>query len=255
MSVAFPVHLPLIRHLELLAPLNAGDIEVLQALPIRTGHIGARQDLNAEACAHHDLCIVLDGLACRSKATCEGARQILSLHIAGEIVDLPALFAGRMDCSISAITALRVGYVARDALLRTLRDHPHLASAFSLVASADAAIAREWICNLGRRSARERVAHLLCEFYVRTSAAGLAEDGVIDLPLTQSEFADATGISVVHVNRVLKGLRHDNLLRRSSKRYILLDWPGLKRAAGFDERYLNLRAMDDSLDNAIAPGA
>lgn len=73
--------------------------------------------------------------------------------------------------------------------------------------------------------------------------------------LTQSEFADATGLSVVHVNRVLQGLRHDNLVRRSSKRYILVDWPSLKRAAGFDEQYLSLRAKDDSLGNAVAPGA
>jgi len=105
----------------------------------------------------------------------------------------------------------------------------------------DAATYREWIVNTGRRPAYERMAHLLCETVVRLRAVGLAGEGSCDLPITQSEFGDALGLSTVHVNRVLQELRGAGLIVLKGSILSVLDWDGLKAAGDFDPAYLHLK--------------
>ncbi|MBV8912585.1 MAG: winged helix-turn-helix domain-containing protein, partial [Acetobacteraceae bacterium] len=104
----------------------------------------------------------------------------------------------------------------------------------------DAAIYREWVLNVGRRTAYQRVAHVLCELATRLQAVGLAKDGACDLPITQGELADATGLSTVHVNRVIQELRRDGLIEMRARNFTARNWEGLKMAAGFDPLYLHL---------------
>ena len=84
------------------------------------------------------------------------------------------------------------------------------------------------------------MAHLLCETLVRLTAVGLAEDHACELPITQSELADATGMTTVHVNRTLQDLRADGLISLNAGRLKALDWEGLKRVGDFDPTYLHL---------------
>jgi CRP-like cAMP-binding protein len=95
--------------------------------------------------------------------------------------------------------------------------------------------------GIGRREAYNRMAHLLCELLVRLEAVGLVEDKTFDLPITQTELADAIGASTVHVNRVLQELRADGLIRSKGTQVCVLDWPGLKAVGDFDPLYLHLR--------------
>lgn len=106
----------------------------------------------------------------------------------------------------------------------------------------DASIFREWIANVGRRDARTRIAHLLCEFAVRLRLAGLGEETHYELPMTQEQLADATGLTSVHVNRTLKGLETEGLIERTNPRAIHIgDWRKLAKAGDFDSAYLHLR--------------
>ena len=105
----------------------------------------------------------------------------------------------------------------------------------------EAAVFREWIANIGRREAYGRIAHLLCELYVRLRAIGFANGREYGLPLTQAELADATGLTTVHVNRSLKKLRGDGLIRSGKRSVIIEDWDGLRAAGEFDPTYLHLR--------------
>src|SRR5690606_36828000 len=104
----------------------------------------------------------------------------------------------------------------------------------------DAAIFREWVLNVGRRDAVARLAHAICEIYVRLDKVGLTAGSVCQIPLTQAELADTTGMSVVHLNRSMMELRERNLLRWKGKSVEVLDWSGLAEAAGFDDRYLHI---------------
>jgi CRP-like cAMP-binding protein len=94
---------------------------------------------------------------------------------------------------------------------------------------------RDRIVALGRRSARGRVAYLLCELMWRQRAVGLAEDDAIQLPLTQVELADTLGLTSVHVNRILQGFRRDNLIALAHHRLTLLDVGRLQKIAGFNQ--------------------
>jgi CRP-like cAMP-binding protein len=95
------------------------------------------------------------------------------------------------------------------------------------------------VVNVGRRDAKARIAHLLCELAVRLSASGAADREMYDFPLTQEHIADATGLTAVHTNRTLQVLRKEGLISLSASRLGILDWNGLAEAGDFNERYLH----------------
>ena len=105
----------------------------------------------------------------------------------------------------------------------------------------DAAMFREWIVNVGRRSATERMAHLFVEVHSRLRAIGRTNGGDFAFPITQGDLADCLGLSVVHVNRVLQGLRKEGLIRVERSEYRIVDLGKLQELAGFDPTYLHAR--------------
>jgi CRP-like cAMP-binding protein len=117
--------------------------------------------------------------------------------------------------------------------------HPNIRRAAWLDTLIDSSVFREWVVNLGRRDARGRIAHLLCELMARLKASGLMDSDVCDFPLTQEQIADATGLTPVHTNRTLQTLRKDGLISLSSNRLTVLDWNKLADAGDFNDRYLH----------------
>ena len=106
----------------------------------------------------------------------------------------------------------------------------------------DAAVFREWVVNVGRRDAYARIAHVLCEIYVRLKAVGLVDGQAYQLPITQAELGDATGLSTVHVNRTLQELRGNSVISTpKSGRVVIEDWDRLQGAGEFDVTYLHLK--------------
>ena len=105
--------------------------------------------------------------------------------------------------------------------------------------SFDGSIFREWVLNIGRRDARSRIAHLLCEFAYRLSTHDLTPSGVYELPITQEQLADATGLTAVHVNRVLKSLQAEGLIDRNRRIVSFPNWQALRDVADFNPRYLH----------------
>ena len=149
-----------------------------------------------------------------------------------------------LDISIGTITPCTVGFIQHEAARDLCERHPRIGSAFWRDTLIQAAVFREWVTNVGRREAYGRVAHLLCEIVVRMRAVGLAEGHACDLPMTQNELADATGMSTVHVNRTLQELRGDGLITLKGASLTVLDWEALKHAGDFDPTYLHLRTQD-----------
>ena len=185
--------------------------------------------------------LVQDGFACSYKITGAGTRQILNFHVPGDVPDLQSLHLDVLDFSIGTITPCTVGFIQHDALHELCRQYPQITSAFWRETLIDAAMFRDWIVNNGKRDACAAMAHLLCELLVRLRAVGLAQDFRCDLPVTQSEFADALGISTVHTNRVVQDLRAAGLIILQGRTLTVLDWVGLKRTGDFDPTYLHLK--------------
>lgn len=208
-------------------------VESVELVP--TGHMLAKA---GQPLTHAVL--VVEGLVARYKDLAEGQRQITEIHVAGDMVDLPGFLLKRLEHHIGALTPLRLAYIPHAALTAITEREPHLARLLWLTTLVDAAIQRERILSIGRRSALARVAHLLCELYVRLETVSLVDGRSFALPIVQLDLADATGLTSVHVNRMLRELRSRNLVTFRNARVDIHDLAGLEELAEFNRSYLFL---------------
>jgi CRP-like cAMP-binding protein len=186
--------------------------------------------------------LLLEGFAARYDILRKGKRQITALHIPGDFVDLHSFLVKKMDHAVLAITPCSVAGVPHEILRHISESHPHLTRLLGVNLAVDAAIHRQWIVALGRRSALEHTAHLLCEMFLRLRAVGLTEDHSFKLPLTQAELGDSLGLSTVHVNRVVQELRAKELITWRGETLVIDDWERLQELAEFDPTFLSLEA-------------
>jgi CRP-like cAMP-binding protein len=184
--------------------------------------------------------ILVDGLVCRYRDMANGERQVTELHVPGDFVDLHSFPLQRLDHNILALVPSRIAVVPHDALRRITETEPHLTRLLWLATAMDAAIHREWMVSIGRRSASARVAHVLCEFYERFKVIGLTSGLRYPLPLTQIDLAECLGLTPIHVNRTLRELRLQKLVTFRSRLVVIDDLPALQALAEFDGNYLFL---------------
>jgi CRP-like cAMP-binding protein len=229
------------------AALSADDEAAILALPyvVRTYEPNAYL-LREGAPPNRHCSFVLSGYAYRQKLTAQGGRQIVSLHLTGDILDLQQLFLKQADHNVQALTQLETANIESAALRALAAERPAVAQAMWVDALVDASIFREWVMNVGRRDARTRIAHLLCEFAARMKAAGLNDGDRYELPMTQEQIADATGLTSVHVNRTLKSLAADGVVHRDKRFLSFTDWDNARSVADFSALYLHL-------DQAVPP--
>ena len=232
----------MVRKLESTFSLSDDERKALETLPMQVVVIKEDQDLVREGDHPSRSCLILSGFAATYKVTGEGKRQIVSFNIAGDIPDLQSLHLRVLDNGISTLSPCRVGFIPHEALRDICNRYPRLASAFWRETLIDASIFREWVLNVGRRDAYTRMAHVLCELVVRLRAVGLVVDHSCDLPITQAEFADALGVTTVHVNRVLQQMRTEGLIELKGDRLNIPDWDKLKQAGEFDPTCLHLES-------------
>jgi CRP-like cAMP-binding protein len=166
----------------------------------------------------------------------------------GELVDLQNSLLGKADHSVQMLTRGEVAMIPREEIVRIAFERPEIGKAMWIDTLVDASIFREWIANVGRRDARTRIAHVLCEFGMRLQHAGLGRESGYALPMTQEQLGDTTGLTSVHVNRTIKALEAEGLLSRSSPREIIIgDWKKLAEAGDFDSGYLHMKQDDPVL--------
>jgi CRP-like cAMP-binding protein len=232
----------LIHKLAQLSDLDQEDRLVLGRLPCSLASVRAGQHLVREGATPTDCCLLVDGYACRYKVTADGGRQIVSFHMRGDILDLQHLLLSKADHHVQTITAATVAWVPKAAMHAVARERPAIGDALWKDTLIDASIFREWVLNVGRRDAKARIAHMLCEFLLRCEAAGLGSAERFDLPMTQEHIADATGLTSVHVNRMLRALEEDGVIKRHGREIRVGDWDLMKRVADFDPVYLHSAA-------------
>ncbi|HEX2140578.1 MAG TPA: Crp/Fnr family transcriptional regulator [Woeseiaceae bacterium] len=235
---------PLIRKLHHLFPLTREEEQVLDNACSRTAHFGSDEDIAVEGDRPSDCNLLLSGIVCRYKIVLDGKRQIMSFHCAGDVFDAQSFILETMDHSIGTLTDCSVGVIPHGTMLEITEGFPRIARAIWKDTLVDAAIFREWMTNIGRRSAYARIAHLLCEQYVKLKTVGLTKDHEFPWPITQGEIGDALGLSNVHVSRTVKELRKADLVAFKAGWLTINDWEGLKAAGEFDPGYLHLRPAE-----------
>lgn len=239
---------PLVRKLAYWHKLDGADRAALLALPHIVRGIEAHHYIVRERDRATHSCVMLSGFSIRHKIVGGGYRQIVSIHMKGEMVDLQNSLLGTADHSVQMLTRGQVAFIPRDEITRLAFERPAIGRAMWIDTLVDASIFREWIANVGRRDARTRIAHLLCEIALRLKVAGMGEQTGYQLPMTQEQLGDATGLTSVHVNRTLKLLESEGLIERLSPRSITIgDWKKLSDVGDFDSNYLHLHESEPAL--------
>jgi CRP-like cAMP-binding protein len=230
---------PLFKRWARSVALSDDDRRALVGLPwLRKSY--ARESYLAREGDPTNICtLLLQGLTFRQKLVSDGARQIISFHIPGEFLDIQNCMLDIADHNVQALSRCTVAAVAKDALLEVMDARPNVRRAVWLDSLVDASVFREWVVNVGRRDAKQRIAHLLCELAARLKASGASNGSTYDFPLTQEQIADATGLTAVHTNRTLQALRKADLISLSQSRLQILNWDSLAEAGDFSERYLH----------------
>jgi CRP-like cAMP-binding protein len=234
---------PLIAKLANVIELSPEDRATLNHLCGTIRHVTDNRDIIREGDRPNHVHLVLKGWAARYKVLPDGRRQITAFLVPGDFCDMHITILQEMDHSISALTPVTVADVPHDAIEELARSRPDLTKALWWTTLVDEAVLRSWIVNLGRRNAFERIAHLICEMHLRLTHVGLVKDDRFGLPLTQEELGDATGLTPVHINRVLGRLRAENLFEWQRGTITILDMEGLRRVAGFDPNYLHSKPL------------
>jgi CRP-like cAMP-binding protein len=206
--------------------------------PVRK--VGADRTLIRSGITLSESTLLISGVACRYKDLADGQRQIMELHLAGDFLDLHSFLLKRLEHNVGSLSPVQMTTVPHDRLRFVTENYPHLARMLWFSTLLDASIHRERILSVGRRTALARIAHLLCELYVRLEIVGLASNLRYLLPITQGDIADANGLTSVHVNRMLKKLRDEELLTFRSGEVVIHDWERLQQVAEFTPSYLFL---------------
>ena len=232
---------PLIAKLEWRHDISPSMKEHLSRLLGRERALEAGHDFKQEMWRTGACALLVDGLAARYKLMSNGRRQITALHVPGDFVDLPNLLVGPSDYEATALGPCRVVLAGHDLLKDAMAGSAGVTRLLWTDLLVDAAIQQEWLVSMGRRSALQHLAHIICELFLRLKVVGQTEGFSFRLPLTQSDVADVLGLSMVHVNRMLKALRSDEVMTWANQHVTIADWRRLSDIAEFDPGYLAFR--------------
>lgn len=234
---------PMLRKLRLWVPLTAPDERALLGLPHTIVTVRKQQAIVTENDLVSHCWLMLTGYCVRYKIVGEGQRQIVSIHMNGDLVDLQNALLGVADHGIQMLTDGTMAKLPIEPIRQLTDTHPAIKDALWFDTLVDGSIHREWVANVGRRNAPTRIAHLLCEFALKLEAVSPGDPLHYELPMTQEQLADATGLTAVHVNRVLQALTRDGLIDRVSSRSVVIgDWKRLAEFGDFRRDYLHLDA-------------
>ncbi len=228
-----------IRKLGGLGGLSGEDVALLEGVCSKPRRIGARRDLIREGDKPGPIFVILEGWACRYKILPEGTRQITAFLMPGDCCDMHASVLETMEHSIATLTAALVTTIDRSRMEFLITTRPAMARAFWWTQLVDEDTLRAWIVSMGRKDSKQRVAHLMCELYVRARTIGLTADERFEVPLTQAALGDALGLTAVHVNRVLRKLRLSGVMELTAGSLIINNITMLAQLAGFDDTYLH----------------
>lgn len=233
-------HEALIFQLSAQGELSLDDQRAILTIPMISRSFAPRDFLGREGKSVSKCAILTQGFAVRQKLTSQGDRQIVSLHGPGDVLNFQNAFLEFSDYDLRSVEECSVSFFDASAIRSLAAERPAVAHSLLVGAFIEASTAREWMLNLGRRSARTRLAHFLCEYLDRISLQRHPADGKYELRLTQEQIGDATGMTAVHVNRMLKALQTDNLIGHLGRFISVPNIEALMDAGEYSRRYLRL---------------
>jgi CRP-like cAMP-binding protein len=221
----FPLHRP-----ELLDLLRRGDALLTREMPQRMRFKkGAEIIRTGEPC---DTVYRLEaGWVARTRLLDDGRRSIITVFVPGELFGVKSLLLREQPDSIHALTNTTVAGIKHDRLRHLFETEPTIALRVAFQLGEDERRLHNYVIGLGRANAAERIAMMLIELHGRLVRAGLCENGRYTCPLTQQDMGDLLGLTLVHVNRVLRKLRLQGIVTVSKGLVQIDDLPALHKLA------------------------
>ena len=210
------------------------------ALPGQSEEVDVRYDFVRLGQKIDHACLIVTGLAARFGETLDGKRQIVAIHLPGDMADLHSVVAPKVSWALQALTRSTILKIPHRALLELVTRYPAVGVAFWRDGVVDASIMAQWMLNYGRKLALANVSHLLCEMFIRYRQIDNTRGQTFEFPVTQNQIADVLGLTPIHVNRMLAALKRDGIATKIGKMVTINDWDGLKTAAEFDPIYLQI---------------
>jgi CRP-like cAMP-binding protein len=230
----------LIHRLGTFADLTEAETRALLDVQTEIRRLGTREEVIHDGASVHGVSLMLEGYGCSYKLLPDGRRQITGYFVPGDLCDTGALVVDRSSQAVGTLSPASIGFVERDVLRGMMDTFPGIRNAIWSASIIQEAVSRQWLTSVGQRTAYERLAHLICEMFIRLRMVGLTRENSCDFPVTQAELADTLGLSTVHVNRTLQELRRDNLISLRGRTLAVLDFDALQRVSMFDPSYLTL---------------
>jgi CRP-like cAMP-binding protein len=233
-----------------LTRLTPEDLVAEGGRSVRTISVRKNKDILVAGNHYESVYVNHDGWLSRYKILHNGSRQIVDFILPGQIFGLQANLFQKSLYSVTTITETSLSAIPFETIDNVFEQSPRLAKALFWSAACEAAILAEHLIDAARRSAYERISHLLLELFVRLKVAGLTDNMSFDMPLTQELIGDALGLTTVHVNRTIRSLREDKLIAIDGKVVTILDFEGLSLLSDFENSYLGAtaRALDNEMN-------
>jgi CRP-like cAMP-binding protein len=222
------------------ADLSPSVGELLSGLPFSYADFLPHEEIYAPGIELDRYLVVVEGSVCRYKVAPSSAEAICSFEFPGDILNVENRRLAKSDCGARAVSRVQIAYVNRSSLDAVLRENRELDAALQRYTLIRGVTAEEWLLNVGRRPDRERVAHLICEMVIRTTAVGIPWDDVSSLLPSPDDLAGATGLSVVLITRALRDLADEGAIDVSRGSVTLRDIDRLKELGRFNPEYLHL---------------
>lgn len=233
---------PLFGRLTATTPTGHDALAKLSRLPYTLKTYRENQTIVCDGDRPTECCLIVEGFCVRSKTIADGKRQILSIHIPGDLPDLQTLYLATLDYDLVALSDCTLAFIGHSAMKELMGSELALGRLFWRDTLVDAVILREWIVNVGQRTAYYRLTHLIVELRERLRIIGRVVDSTFAMPLTQEQLGEAMGITSVHTNRILRQLRLDGVLEFQRGTVRIINERKLLALAGFDNRYLHTPA-------------
>ena len=241
-------HLRRLRKRDTISPAEE---KAIRGLVAETRRVPAHRCLIREGQPLQQSLLLIEGWLARAVDMESGERLFTEIHIPGDFADLHSFTLKRLDHDIIALTDCTIGVVPHDRLYDLTAKIPHLGWVYWYTTNVDASIHRQWTVSIGGRNALARMAHLICELFIRLEVVGLTDGLSCEFPLTQQQLAAALGLTPVHVNRTLQEIRRRGFIELHDRRLRILDFDALKAAGGFDPSYLFLDFEPEGPDPAL----
>ena len=235
-------HVPVMDHFVARLQLHTrldGEAKVALAGSVALSHVtAARDEVPVSGLGLVGVYFVQHGFACHHSLLADGRRQMIRLLLPGDICVQQADCAKPGNPRTYALSKVTCGLIPHRTLLGLTGRFESIAAAFARALAVERAMLHERVISLGQRTARERLAHLLCESFLRSQEVGLAVGTQCSFPVSQADLSKLLGLSHVHAHRSLQAIRAEGLVRLDGGVLTILDLDRLKDVANSDFSYL-----------------